>query len=67
VGPALVTVFEGKKFMWDGAVYADPAEAEKRRDAYGAEAFEVKLVPHEGKVLLYTRRLVKQTAAAEPK
>ncbi len=49
-----------KKFMWDGSVYGSRIEAEKARDAYGAEGFETRLVEEDGKVLVYTRRAVKQ-------
>lgn len=53
-------MLDGKKFMWDGGVYDAREDAEKTRDAYRADAFEVQLVEHEGKCLLYTRRAVKQ-------
>ncbi len=61
--PQLVAVLDGKKFMWDGTVYASKADAEKTRDGYRADAFEVQLVEHEGSYLVYTRRAVKQGSA----
>jgi hypothetical protein len=57
-------VFEGRKFLWDGLIYAGRAEAESRAQAYRSDGFEVRLVEQEGKFLLYTRRTVKQAAAA---
>ena len=58
--PPLVTILDGKKFMWDGGAYGAREDAEKVGQAYRADAFEVQLVEHEGKYLLYTRRAVKQ-------
>ncbi len=60
MNPPSVTIHDGKKFMWDGVVYGAREEADKVGQAYRADAFEVQLVEHEGKYLLYTRRAVKQ-------
>lgn len=49
--------------MWDGVTYDTRAQAEKSGDAYRADGFEVQLVEQDGKVLLYTRRVVKQASA----
>jgi hypothetical protein len=53
-----VRFFDGKKFMWDSEEYADKkttAEAEKK---YSADGFDVQSCSEDGKVLLYTRRIV---------
>lgn len=60
----LAKAFEGRKFLWDGVAYRTRAEAEQRAEAYRVDGFEVQLVEQEGCPLLYTRRTVKQTAAA---
>lgn len=60
MNPPLVKILDGKKFMWNGSVYDTREEAEKTLHAYRADAFQVQLVEHEGKCLLYTRREVKQ-------
>lgn len=49
--------------MWDGITSDTRAEAEKRADAYRADGFDVQLLEQDGKVLVYTRRAVKQVAA----
>lgn len=49
--------------MWDGITSDTRAEAEKRADAYRANGFDVQLLEQDGKVLVYTRRAVKQVAA----
>lgn len=47
----------GKKFMWDGAVYASQDEAQQTMEAYKQDGFEVEMIPAEGSYLIYTRRL----------
>jgi hypothetical protein len=64
VSADLVRAFEGKKFLWDGVVYETRPEAEARAEAYRAEGFEVQVVEQDGKASVYTRRVVKQAAAA---
>ncbi len=61
MNPPSVTILDGKKFMWNGGVYDAREDAAKVGQAYRADAFEVQLVEHEGKYLLYTRRAVKQS------
>jgi ABC-type sulfate transport system substrate-binding protein len=49
---------KGKKFMWDGKIYETESEARNIEKEYGANNFEVMLVPEDGKYLVYTRRVV---------
>jgi hypothetical protein len=48
--------FDGKKFMWDGAVYAQEADAERAAQSYREARFEVRTVAEGGEWLVYTRR-----------
>ncbi len=48
--------FDGKKFMWDGVVYAQEAEAERAAASYREARFEVRTVAEDGAWLVYTRR-----------
>jgi hypothetical protein len=65
MNPDPVRTFDGRKFLWDGVLHADAAGAQASRDAYLADGFEVQLIEQEGQALLYTRRVVKQTANAQ--
>ena len=49
---------DGKKFMWDGAVYESEKDAQDTKKKYEDDKFEVKLIEEEGQHLLYTRRVV---------
>ena len=49
-----------RKFVWDGEAYDLRAAAEIRKAEYEGRGFETQLVEEEGKVLLYTRRVVKE-------
>jgi hypothetical protein len=56
---ALVSrIIEDKKFMWDGVEYEDEEKARAAEKEYLDKEFEVRLVKEEGKVLLFTRRVV---------
>ena len=55
-------IINGKKFMWDGAVYESKKEAEDTMQKYKNDEFEVELIEEEKKHLLYTRRVVKEIA-----
>lgn len=46
--------------MWDGQVYPTRDEASRAEQAYQNDNFEVRLMEHEGKFVVYTRRTVKQ-------
>jgi len=53
-----VRFFDGKKFMWDSEEYTDKKKAEEVRKKYSADGFVVQSCREDGKVLLYTRRVV---------
>jgi len=58
-----VCIVDGKKFMWDGAEYADKGAAKAKADDYSKTGFEVKLFEHDGKHYVYSRRVVIATPA----
>ncbi len=49
---------ETKKFMWDGEEYETEKAATTAAQGYEDKGFEVRKIPQEGKVFLYTRREV---------
>ena len=51
-------LFEGKKYMWDGQEYDKEEKASSVEKQYTEKGFEVQTCSEEGKVLLYTRRVV---------
>lgn len=66
MGPQLTMICEGKKFMWDGRLHAAQEEGLREAEEYSSENFEVRMVEQEGKFLVYTRRIPKESAAAKP-
>ena len=50
--------FEGKKYMWDGQEYDKEEQASSVEKQYTEKGFEVQMWREEGKVLIYTRRIV---------
>lgn len=50
--------FDGKKFMWDGQEYEDEDKASSVEKEYAKKGFEVQALRENGKVFLYTRRVV---------
>ncbi|MHC4204378.1 MAG: hypothetical protein ACYSTT_06980 [Planctomycetota bacterium] len=51
--------FDGRKYMWDGEEYDSEKSAKAAQKQYKENGFEVELCrDDEGKVLLYTRRVV---------
>ncbi len=50
--------FEGKKFMWDGEEYETEKQAKSVEAEYREKGFEVESYKEDGKVYLYTRRVV---------
>ena len=50
--------FEGKKYMWDGQEYDNEEQASSVEKQYTEKGFEVQMWREEGKVFIYTRRLV---------
>jgi hypothetical protein len=47
----------GKKFMWDGAVYESEAQAQQTMEDYAKDGFEVEKVVADGQFLVYSRRV----------
>ena len=60
MAPQNIRFFDRRKFVWDGEVYDSSTMVEARRSDYEAHGFETQLVEEEGKLLLYTRRVVKE-------
>ncbi len=50
--------FDGKKFMWDGEEYDSKEKAGSVEKGYAEKGFEVQSCSEDGKVFLYTRRIV---------
>ena len=53
-----VRFFDGKKFMWDGLEYDDEEKAGSVEKEYAEKGFDVQSCSEDGKVFLYTRRIV---------
>jgi hypothetical protein len=51
-------IFEGKKYMWDGQEYDNEEQASSLEKQYTEKGFEVQMWREDGKVLIYTRRVV---------
>jgi hypothetical protein len=51
-------LFDGRKFMWDGAEYDSEMESRKKEEHYRSLGFEVRSLAEEGKYYLFTRRVV---------
>jgi hypothetical protein len=47
----------GKKFMWDGAVYESEAQAQQMMEDYAKNGFEVEKFVEDGQFLVYSRRV----------
>ena len=60
-----VRLFEGKKFLWDGEEYDDEQEASSAEKKYREKGFEVQTWTEDGKVFLYTRRVVTEVVVEE--
>ncbi len=54
----LARIFNGKRFMWDGEVYADEKGRREVRQKYKDDGFEVELVEEDNQYFLFTRRVV---------
>ncbi len=50
--------FEGKKYMWDGQEYDNEEQASLVEKQYTEKRFEVQMWREDGKVLIYTLRVV---------
>jgi hypothetical protein len=51
-------LFDGKKYMWDGQEYDDKKKAGEVEKEYREKGFDVQSCSEEGKILLFTRRVV---------
>jgi hypothetical protein len=58
--------FDGLKFMWDGKDYESSDEAEKVKQEYEKQNFETRTVEENGKVQIYTRRVVTEVKVEGP-
>ncbi len=63
MSPNLSIVSNGKKFMWDGQLYATKEEASQAEETYRKDNFEVQSLEQEQKFVLYTRRVAKEIVA----
>ena len=52
----------GKKFMWDGAVYESDEQAQKVMEDYAKDGFEVQKFVEDGQFLVYSRRVAQAAA-----
>jgi hypothetical protein len=66
MSPNLATISNGKKFMWDGQIYATQDDASRAEKIYQNDNFESQLVEQDGKFFVYTRRIVKEGAVTQP-
>jgi hypothetical protein len=62
----LARIFDGMKFMWDGAEYETEEEAKNVQDGYEKDEFEVRRIEEEGKHYLFTRRVVTEVVVEGP-
>jgi hypothetical protein len=60
-----VRFFEDIKYMWDGVAYESEAQGREAEQEYTANGFDVRVCCEEGKVLVYTRRVVTETVVSE--
>ena len=54
-----------KKFMWDGVDFPSKEAVLDAMQAYKKNGFEVELLEEGNKLLLYTRRVVKDVSAVQ--
>ena len=64
MSPNLSLTCDGRKFMWDGNLYATREDVSPVQETYQKDNFEVHLIEEEGKFLIYTRRIVKNVVVA---
>ena len=64
MSPTLSLLRDGKKFMWDGRVYATREQAASAAEAYQQDNFEVQMAEGEGKFFVYSRRIVKEVVVS---
>ena len=63
MAPQNFLVADGRKYVWDGAVYREEAEAARVAEEYRSARFDVKVVAQGGEWLLFTRREAAEDAA----
>lgn len=54
----LSRLFDGRKFMWDGAEYDSETEIQNKEEHYRSLGFEVRSLAEGGKYYVFTRRVV---------
>ncbi len=64
MSPNISLLSDGKKFMWDGFLCDAKEDAARAGQSYQDNGFQIRIVEEGGKFLVYTRRPVKETAAA---
>lgn len=64
MSPSLSLLCDGRKFLWDGSVYATREEASPVEESYRNNNFEVRVTEEEGKCLIYTRKVIKEVVVA---
>jgi hypothetical protein len=50
----------GKKYMWDGVIYATKDEGAQAQKAYEQDGFEVQMKAEEDHFLVYSRRVASE-------
>lgn len=50
--------FDSKKYMWDGQEYENKKKAGEVEKEYREKGFDVQSCKEDGKILLFTRRVV---------
>jgi hypothetical protein len=64
--PSDVVSIGEKKFMWDGVDFPSKEAVLDAMQAYKKNGFEVELLEEGDKLLLYTRRVVKEVVVQGP-
>ena len=64
MSPSLSLYCDGKKYMWDGSLYATREEMLAVEETYQKNNFEVHTIEEDGKFLVYTRKFVKEVVVA---
>ena len=64
MSPNLSLFCDGRKFLWDGSLYATREEVSPVEESYRKNNFEVQVTEEEGKFLIYTRKVIKEVVVA---
>ena len=62
----LSRLFDGRKFMWDGAEYDTDTERRNEEEHYRSLGFEVRSMIEVGKYYVFTRRVVSSAPDVNP-